>query len=179
MRIREARVEDGAVLARVQIDSWRDTYAGIMPDDYLAQFTYEEQEQDWRDLVSAEEREAIFVAETDDGDVAGYVGCGPEKSGNPDFRGEVYYLHVRRAYQGQGVGRQLLAAAVDHLKKQGITSLLIWVLAENRSRAFYERLDGKLVAEKTVEVGGTEVLEVAYGWDDTGDVRLRTSADEA
>jgi hypothetical protein len=72
-----------------------------------------------------------------------------------------------------------VSAAVEHLKRQGITSLLIWVLAENRSRAFYERLGGKLVGEKTVEVGGREVLEVAYSWDDTGDVRLRTSAGEA
>jgi hypothetical protein len=43
---------------------------------------------------------------------------------------------------------------------------LLWVLAENPSRKFYERLGGQLVYEKTVTIGGVPLIEVAYGWRD-------------
>lgn len=42
--------------------------------------------------------------------------------------------------------------------------MLIWVLLDNPSRKFYETLGGALVGEKSVTVGETTVVEVAYGW---------------
>ena len=51
MHVRKAEVEDSAGMARVQVDSYRTAYAGIMPQDYLDHFTYEEQAQDWRDFL--------------------------------------------------------------------------------------------------------------------------------
>lgn len=35
MHIRKAAVEDAAAIAKVHVDSWRTTYKGIMPSDYL------------------------------------------------------------------------------------------------------------------------------------------------
>jgi hypothetical protein len=48
-----------------------------------------------------------------------------------------------------------------------MTALLLWVLAENLSRTFYERLGGRPVDEKTVNIGGVPLIEVAYGWLDS------------
>ncbi len=42
--------------------------------------------------------------------------------------------------------------------------MLIWVLADNPSRRFYERLGGQLVREAEVELGGQRLRELAYGW---------------
>jgi hypothetical protein len=50
--VRQATIGDSCGLARVQVDSYRRAYAGIFPPSYLAHFTYEEQEQDWHDLLS-------------------------------------------------------------------------------------------------------------------------------
>ena len=41
---------------------------------------------------------------------------------------------------------------------------MLWVLADNPSRGFYETLGARQIREKTAEVGGIEVIEVAYGW---------------
>jgi hypothetical protein len=51
-----------------------------------------------------------------------------------------------------------------------MTSLLIWVLRENKiGRGFYERLGGIPVREKPLEefAGAEEHVEIGYGWKDT------------
>ncbi len=40
MIIREARTEDIAGIAKVHVDTWQTTYAGIVPDEHLANMTY-------------------------------------------------------------------------------------------------------------------------------------------
>jgi hypothetical protein len=44
MRIREATIADVAAIAKVHAESWRTTYKGLLPDDYLANLTYEQRE---------------------------------------------------------------------------------------------------------------------------------------
>jgi hypothetical protein len=51
--------------------------------------------------------------------------------------------------------------------------MLIWVLAENSARRFYEKLGGVLVQTDTYRIAGAELEQVAYGWPDiTQFVRL-------
>ncbi len=42
--LREANVLDAAAIAKVHVDSWRTTYAGVVPEDFLAQLSYEQHE---------------------------------------------------------------------------------------------------------------------------------------
>jgi GNAT superfamily N-acetyltransferase len=168
-RIREAAIEDSSALARVQLGSWRTAYAELLPADYLAHFTHQEQAQDWRDLLSAEKHDLLYVAETGAGDIAGYALGAAEPTWDGPFTCELVSLHVLRPYQRQGVGRALIAAVAGELKRQGHTSLMLWVLAGNPRRAFYERLGGRLLGEQQKEIWyHTIAREVAYGWDDIG-----------
>ncbi len=47
-----------------------------------------------------------------------------------------------------------------------MTSMKVWVLADNPFRAFYEALGGKYVSEKEIVIGGAPLIEVAYGWNE-------------
>lgn|GEM_PF-5890417 len=40
--MREASLKDVPMIARVHVDTWRTTYHGIMPEEYLAQLSKEE-----------------------------------------------------------------------------------------------------------------------------------------
>jgi len=51
--------------------------------------------------------------------------------------------------------------------------MLIWVLAKNPSRAFYEALGGQRVYEKQIVIGGETLVEVAYGWRDIHSLTYR------
>lgn len=167
MNIRQATLEDSAGIAHVQVDSYRTAYAGIFPQSYLEHFTYEEETQDWRDLLSGASADVLYVAETETGEIVGYALGRLGLTDIPPYDSELVALHVRRAYQRQGIGQRLIAAVATRLQQEGCNSLMLWTLAQNPSRGLYERLGGQWLGEK--DWGGNEefavdVQEVAYGW---------------
>ena len=56
------------------------------------------------------------------------------------------------------------AGDAKELLAQGFASMLVWVLAENPSRLFYEALGAELVDQKPTTVEGVELTMLAYGW---------------
>jgi hypothetical protein len=46
----------------------------------------------------------------------------------------------------------------------GRSGMVVWVLADNPARRFYERLGGKPAGEQRLRVGGSPVVERAYVW---------------
>ena len=68
MQIREATMAKVAAIARVHVESWRTTYKGLLPDDYLANLTYEQHEPRWREILSKSVGHSlVYVAEDNTG----------------------------------------------------------------------------------------------------------------
>ena len=168
MRVRKARVQDAAAIARVHVDTWRTTYQGIIADDFLATLSYARREDWWRDVLSsAELQQIVHVAESKDNGVIGFVSAGPEHADDPIYRGEISAIYVLENYQRLGVGKELFQASIRELSKRKISSLLIWVLEHNPARKFYEAMGGKFLRHKQIIIGGLRLSEVAYGWKNT------------
>ncbi len=169
--IRPGRVDDAQAIARVHVDTWRTTYRGIVPDEFLANLDYARSAEKWAQLLGATEgKTRVFVAENECGEVVGFACGGPIREPLPGYDGELYAIYVLKAYQGRGIGRALVASVAGDLLGRGYRSLVIWVLRDNPSRGFYEALGGRMIAEKTTEIGGTEQVEVGYGWPDLASV---------
>ena len=167
IRIREATEADAPAIARVHVDSWRTTYKGIVPDDYLAALSYEQRERVWQGNLSAGRAvEFVYVAEDDGGQVVGFASGGRQNSGDAEYAGELYAIYLLASHQGRGIGRQLVMAVTRRLLQADLPSMLVWVLAANPARAFYEALGGKELYEKPINIGGASLVEVAYGWPD-------------
>jgi GNAT superfamily N-acetyltransferase len=173
---RVAAVTDAAAIARVHVASWRETYPGLLPDDYLDAMDVGEHEDRWlRTLQDPYRRSAVFVVEHA-GRVAGFASAGRERDGDRRYDGELYAIYLMRAAQGVGLGRALVEAAAAALAIRGLTSMVVWVLRENRpARSFYERMGGVYLRERPLDMGlGVEVPEVSYLWRDT--IGLRSPA---
>jgi ribosomal protein S18 acetylase RimI-like enzyme len=163
---RMATPEDSLAIARVQVDTWKSAYRGMIPDGYLDGLSYEPAERRWLErLQSPASSERIFVS-TFAEEVVGFVSCGAERTGDRSYPGEVYAIYVLPNRQKKGAGRALMRSAALHLKQAGFGSVMLWVLRENPSRGFYERLGGNWLRERVVEMGGKKLVEVAYGWGD-------------
>ena len=170
MGVRRATVDDAEAFERIRIGTWQATYRGLFPDALLDGMRPNvERRRDRLRELSESHPEFCFVAEVA-GEVVGFaIGC-PERTGDPVYKGEVAAIYVLPAHQGKGLGRALIRESVRELAGRGMTSLLIWVLRENRiGRAFYERLGGVPRREKSVDMPGIPEghVEVAYCWDDT------------
>ncbi len=161
--MRRAEAGDARAIARVHVNTWRQTYRGIVPDAVLDALSVDEREAMWRRAARPRPAGGLFVAETESG-VVGFAVSGLEERGRSDFPGEVYALYVLPANQGQGLGTRLFRAAVRSLSEAGLDAVLVWVLKANPYRRFYEKLGGELVDEGSVELGGVRLPTVAYGW---------------
>ena len=166
--IRAANRADAGPIARVHVDSWRTTYEGIVPAEYLAGLSYRDRESRWNEALTMDQlATSIFVAETEGGDVVGFADGGPEREGDRTYRGERFAIYLLQEHQNKGLGRHLVSAVAQRLLDDGFSSMLVWVLEDNRRACrFYESLGGERIGQKTVAVGGTDFEEVSYGWGD-------------
>ncbi len=165
--IREAGVADAAAIAKAHVDTWRSSYRGVVPDSVLVGLTYDDREARRRERLSGHGR-GLLVAE-DDGGVVGFAGGGRERSGAPEYAGELYALYVLPDRQRQGVGRLLTAATARELVERDMRSMLVWALADSPYRRFYESLGDQLLDKQGLyNSKGVELPEVAYGWADLG-----------
>ena len=156
-------------MARVHVDSWRTTYAGLVPDDYLAGLSYERSEQQWRrGLTNATAASCYFVVETEGGQIVGFATGGPLREPVADYRGELYAIYLLHSFQQLGLGRGLVAQVAGWLRQRDLNSMLVWVLKGNPACRFYEKLGGVWVLEKAFELGGAALVEVGYGWREVG-----------
>lgn len=168
MIIREANISDALAIAKVNVDTWRTAYRGIVPDEHLAKLAYPDREKFVVDfLKKKDDKTFIFVAEKEPDQIVGYAAGGPERSGNALFQGEIYAIYIFQGYQHQGIGQLLIKEVVKKLNQVGINSMLIWVLAESPYRRFYEKLGGKQIELKNIEVDGFRADLIAYGWVNT------------
>ena len=168
--IRSATVADASGIASVQVQSWRTTYAGIVPEAFLTGIELEAWTEAWIARLSAGTL-LLFVAE-DAAGIFGFVCGGALREAVGDYDGELYAIYLLEDRQRRGVGRALTRTLVDHLKTTGYKSMLVWVLERNQALAFYRALGAEQVADKMVEIGGASLAEVALGWADLGEVHV-------
>lgn len=163
IKVRKAAPVDADDIARVYIESWHDTYAAILPMRLLCAMTPRGQAARWRAAVRAR-GEAVFVAEDEKRGIVGMASCGQSRDAVLGFDGEVYTLYVDPACYGEGVGRALLKSSFAWMTERGYGSCVIWAHAKNNARFFYEKLGGRLIAERSGRMMGDPIAEAGFGW---------------
>lgn len=164
IRVRAARPGDARAIARLDIETWRSTYAGMLSPAYLIGLSERRREIGWRNVILREPRD-VRVALDVESTLLGFGSCGPSR-GDRRFLGEVFTLYVAPDWQNRGIGRSLLIALFHRLVAVERPSALVWVLRDNPGRFFYERLGGRQIGRKFFNVAGETVEASAYGWPD-------------
>ena len=175
---RAAGIADAAVIAAIEVETWRTTYAGILPPAMLIGMDERRRTGAWRRTLAGDPGDTIVGVE--EGQVIGFGSCGRQRAADLPYTGEVFTLYISPDYQGLGSGRLLLRALFERLVKCGHQSSLLWVLQGNPSRFFYERLGGRFVASRRIEVWrGERVDAAAYGWSDLPSVLSRSGQSQS
>jgi GNAT superfamily N-acetyltransferase len=167
MLIRPHRREDADRIAEILADGWRDTYAAIVPAEYLAyqadRVRRRAEIAHWLD--DFRDDEAIFVAEQDS-KVVGFIHmCLGNKAGLGSA-GYVNLLYIDKAAHGRGTGRKLMSAGARWLVETEPGPLVLSAFERNPHRAFYAALDGLEVKRVLNDIPGATVWSVLYRWDD-------------
>jgi ribosomal protein S18 acetylase RimI-like enzyme len=158
---------DSAELAEVHVKSWRETYPGLLPAQYLERMSTAAHATRWRrQLIRARAGEVVMAAEGPSGLIAYCAGA-------VDARGpgeaEIFTLYLLKGAQGFGLGRRLFETTARVLEAQGAQALSVSVLNGNeRAMGFYAHLGGVPAGERPVSGWGGALRETTYRWRDIG-----------
>ena len=125
---------DADAIAAVQVASWRETYAGLLPPEVLDSLEVAHFAEQWARSMTkpADARNRVLVA-LERNDVRGFAVTGPstDPDADPVTDGEIAELLVDRSTRGQGHGSRLLQAAVDTLRQDRFTRAVMWLRADD------------------------------------------------
>ena len=160
MEIRHPTADDVPALAAVHVQSWRDAYDGLLPDDLIASVTVERRTVMWERITESHATNAWLAAV--DGQVVGLASIGPARE--PEGWGQLQNIYVLGSAWGKGVGTALWDAAQQGLTDRGYAGRQLYVLDTNaRARGFYERQgwvhDGTVLMDDSF---GEPIREVRY-----------------
>lgn len=156
---------DATGVATIQVDCWRRAYAGIIPDKYLAALDINKKAKTWEDGLSLNP-DVIRIVALERNVPLGFVAGLENRSSAfyPEIASEAWSIYVHPDHWKKGIGKSLLLAFMDEMRKLNHQSMIVWVLEENfPARAFYESMGGLLQDQKQTQTfGGKSLSEVAY-----------------
>ena len=170
MLIRKAGEADLSGAAQVLVDTWKSTYRGIVPDEFLDSLSYSDAEARLRrrlEHIAVCGGDRMYVAESNDERIVGCAAGGASRSNQAPLSAEVKSVYVLPSYQRQGLGKRLIHALVTDLARDQFPSVIICVLEENENaRRFYEAIGGQLIGRGPITIGDGNLEEVTYFWPD-------------
>jgi GNAT superfamily N-acetyltransferase len=138
--VRIAWADDADAMGRLQVEAWRQAYAGVLPDDVLSTLDSDQFAVRWRESIARprEARQRVLVA-LERATVRGFAATAPSTDGdaNPATDGEVAELLVDPTHHGAGHGSRLLHAVVDTLQSDKFSRATMWLTStDDQLRTF-------------------------------------------
>ncbi len=163
--IRDAAADDASAVTALHVASWRANYRGVLPDAYLDEEAEAERAVHWcKSLNTLARKDVVLLAENDT-TLQGFISLYWRKEAGYDAY--LDNLHVRPGLTGGGLGRRLLAAAVQRMIGHGAHNLCLWAFDQNqRAIGFYERLGGKAVEHGFDDFANANAPHTRIAWSD-------------
>ncbi|PPK92211.1 acetyltransferase (GNAT) family protein [Kineococcus xinjiangensis] len=123
----------------MHVDSWRETYRGLMPDPVLDDpGLLRARERFWAGALTDQRYSSNRVAVAElDGAIIGIAMSGPASDADATWSWQLHVLYVDAARHGSGAGAALLDAVLDPHD-----AAALWVVGPlPRAQAFYRKHD--------------------------------------
>lgn len=131
--LRRPVLDDAEAIARVHVDSWRETYSRLLPEEFFDATALQQRRRMWRRTLERGTSERCWVAQDDER----IVGFGLAATTRDEGRArdlQLFMLYVLHQFHGTGTGHALLDAVL------GTAPAQLWVAAQNaHAILFYER----------------------------------------
>lgn len=173
MIIREAKLSDAKGIAKVHVDSWKNTYKNILPTEYLEKLSYEQRTELWVRNISKVDH-YVFVAESDNGEIIGFTDGGKRAENEIEGSGDLTSIYILDQFQGQGIGSKLVNKLFTKLKALGYEKIFVEVLEDNQSKRFYKRLGARLEKTEKINIGNKDLDLLIYVWSNIDPVLYQT-----
>ncbi|PJD96579.1 MAG: GNAT family N-acetyltransferase [Legionella sp.] len=135
--VRLATIEDADALSMIHVASWQKAFKEYIPESLLIHLPLTGRPELWQEALK--KGALVYVVEVKE-QLVGLMSIVLD-SESCAAKGEINAIYLHPHYWHKGLGTQLWAFAVVHLKELGCLDIGIWVLeANDKTRAFYESL---------------------------------------
>jgi GNAT superfamily N-acetyltransferase len=141
--VRPARAGDVAEVARIQLETWRHSYATILPAPVLESLGLDQAVGAWTEAVTEPPSPRHHVLVADEGQaLVGFAALSPATDLQPDdaepeHTAALGPLLVESRWRRRGHGSRLMAAATDIAREDGMNRIVCWIPeADTVSREF-------------------------------------------
>ena len=160
MIIRDVVYEDIDNIAKLYISNWKETYKGLLSEDYLNSLTKEYAVEKWNKYIKSENR--IFVA-YEGNEFLGFVA-----SKKDDDKPNYWYLdslHITKNSRGKGIGTKLIYRVGQYALKSGYKGMSICIVKGNdNAKRIYEKLGAVHYKDFIDDFGGTKSNSEKLVW---------------
>ena len=160
VHIRRAQSGDEETLARIQTESWKAAFAGIVPAELLAQCTNVERAEKMYARLLAERRGNGYILELD-GKAHCIAWWDAAKDDDMPGAAELRCIHSLPDNWRRGYGSRMMERVLTDIKAAGYETIVLWVFARNeRAIRFYEAHGFTASGKKQDALGTVEEMYV-------------------
>lgn len=140
LKVRKATPNDAPIIAKINVDTWKVCYKGMLPDDFLKNRNLTE------DRVLAiqnkiKSEEAIYFVAEYNNEVIGFCCGGDKRDKDYPFKYEIVAIYVLPSMQNKGAGKALLNEFKKAINNE---PFYLYALNENlKAHKFYQKNGGK------------------------------------
>ena len=127
MIIRPVEKADLDTVAKIKVETWNNSYKGIVDNIYLEKMDYKKTANKWLKNFNNEN----FIVAVADDQIMGFCRYGnriDEIDRFKDYDGEIYAIYIDKRFQRQGIGNKMVEYACNELKKQNKNKRKITVI---------------------------------------------------
>lgn len=159
MIIRKAEPKDANAIAQINVETWKDTYKGLINDAVLNERKVDEKRiAGWLTRI---QDPSFIVLVYEDKNILGYLWAGPARDAY-QIKNEIYALYVQPNNQKKGIGSMLLEKYKQQIKGE---DFYLYALKNNaKASSFYTKNGGTLWPEaaRKIEDKNTQIEEICY-----------------
>lgn len=160
--VRNIEEKDIPSVVDIQIDGWKSAYKGIVDNNILNSMNRNERIEKRKNDYK---QNGFIVAELNN-QVVGFCRYIDSNKFTPNISNidcELLALYVKPNLKYNGIGTKLFQFVINEFKSKNKTKMILWCLKNNEpSKKFYAKMGGKIIKERTIEIGEKEYLEVGF-----------------
>lgn len=157
--IRRASTDDALTISEISVDTWKKAYAGLLPQELLANRTVDEKRiNSWKENIANTDYTVLVY---EDEKVCGYLWAG-KKRDEIEVPYEIYAIYVTPECQRSGIGQALVTAYKKMINNK---PFYLYIVKGNVSAsAFYKKMGGKENAHynRKLSIGKYSIEEEIY-----------------
>lgn len=151
--------------AKVNALAWKESYPGIINDDFLEFINREEEinklAERLKNSLNDSYKDAYLLKVNNK--CVGILNLRESKYDEYTDCGELGAIYLLNEAKGQGYGKILVQKAISELKKKGFKKMINGCFEGNPSNEFYKHMGGKLVGSTLIKIpNGQELIENFY-----------------